>query len=959
MRHDTLASLRRIAAVLAAFIALMCCGVGEAQNGRPQPERPEPQTPTPSAVENGNGQPLQNDAAQSNQGAPKHDGSNGPVRKRDVAEGRVTLAFNDAAVDEKIIGFIADSTGKVVIPINLPQLRLKKITLINEEPIERAAALDLVLTALRLNGVGISETADVIVLDDIANMPKKPEYQVVTADEDIMNRNDRGNFVVKVYRLREASAEEVYNRLDEVRPDYATLSVDTNSNQVILYGDVGTAQHFQRIINELDRTHVKIAHKTFRLAHADATSVADQIYELFENTQITGAGGQPQQPRQPQQRGAARGAARTGNGGAVAATPAGIATPGPEVELRVSVNVQQNSITVSAEPAKIDSIGRLISEQWDLPRERETFRVYTLQHTDPIKMRDLITNLMGAGSAGGRASGARAGQAGAAGAAPRNAQGAGGGGGVSEAIGDIYRVEAYPDRNTVVVMSKTKEALDYLDMFIRENDQPSYVGLPHVVELKHANAVSLADELNVLLAEAGTGGSLQRPASGLTAEGPGGFSGGTEGGDTGGTAGRAGGTTGGGGGAAGGTIEFPWQRGRARDDQSEPSPLIGKVRIVPIIRQNALAVLAPISQRQAIVELIHQFDRPGRQVMISAIIAEVELTNDMALGLRFSSSAISPTFSDNAITGSVGFEGNSTDVLSKLFDTSVLDVGADINVILQALSQKTNVRIIQQPRIFTADNEEAAFFDGQQIPFITDSVVNSQVNGGVTQSFDYKDVGVLLNVRPRITVQRDVDMEIKLALSAVVPGQTLFGGAILDLRQTTTKVIVKNAQTIVLSGLLKDVDSKVTRGIPLLSDLPIIGEIFKSHENSKSTSELIAFITPIVVDNPSENDSNFNQSEREALLQKSLPMKQENLKAEQQRIREGILAPKSATGEPMPELLPKPPSSGHYPPYEGPAKPKGQSAKPQPEAPQSPPASEPVSDAPPVDIDEVSDDPSS
>ena len=567
-----------------------------------------------------------------------------------------------------------------------------------------------------------------------------------------------------------------------------------------------------------------------------------------------------------------------------------------------------------------------------------------LEHTDPIKMRDLILNLMGQGGGGsrsttaGRTQTARAGQP---------AGGAGGQSAISDVIGDIYRVEAFSDRNSIVVLSKTKEALDYLNEFILANDQPSYIGLPHVVELKHANAVSLADELNVLLAESGTGGSLVRPGSGLSAEGPGGFSdSGTNGGTTGGSTTRGGTGANGTGGAQGGNMEFPWQRSRPRDDQSEPSPLIGKVRIVPIVRQNALAVLAPISQRAAVVELIRQFDRPGRQVMISAIIAEVQLGNDLALGLRLSSSAISPTQADNAITGTIGFEGTTNNLLTNLFDTSVLDVGADVNLLIQALRQKTNVRIIQEPRVFTADNEEAAFFDGQQIPFITNSVVNSQVNGGVTQSFDYKKVGVLLNVRPRITVQRDVDMEIRLALSAVVPGQTLFGGAILDLRETTTKVIVKNAQTIVLSGLLKDLDSKTTRGLPLLSELPLIGDLFKSHETTKTTSELIAFITPIVVDNPSENDENFNRLERENLRDLSLPLKDQSKdqKHQRDRIRDKILAPKTPAGEPIPEALPS--EEAH-------------STSNQPAPPPVPARPEPQPAPPPVDVDELEVEPSS
>jgi general secretion pathway protein D len=586
--------------------------------------------------------------------------------------------------------------------------------------------------------------------------------------------------------------------------------------------------------------------------------------------------------------------------------------------LRVSVNVQQNAVTASAEPAKVDAIDRLIRDHWDLPRPEETAKVYILNYTDPLKVRDLLQDILGSG--GGRSTSGR-GAGGATGRATQpNLGGGGGSSTISQAIGDIYRIEAYPDQNKVIVLSKTKDALTYLDYIIEQIDQPSTIGLPQILELKHANAVSLADELNVLLAETGTGGGLTRPGEGLTAEGPGGFSSGgnagTSGnaGTTGGT--RAGTTSSGGAGTGGGTIEFPWQRGRARDDQTEPSSLIGKVRIVPIVRQNALAILAPVAQRHAVVELIRDFDKPGRQVLISAIIAEVTLTDDFAFGIKFSSSGLTPANPENALAGTVGFQGTKDNLFGNLFDTSVLDVNADINVLLQALSKKTNVRIIQKPRIFTADNQEAAFFDGQQIPFITNSVVNSTNNGGVTQSFDYKDVGVLLNVRPHITVQRDVDMEIKLALSAVVPGQTLFGGAILDLRQTTTKVIVKNAQTIVLSGLLKDVDSKVKTGVPLLSDIPFIGDLFRTHENSKSTSELVAFITPIVVDNPSENDSNFNKLERENLQRIAQPLKEQA--KERKRLRQSIIETEKAT---VPLTPPENPDEDTTVPPSGDAKP--------------------------------------
>ena len=212
--------------------------------------------------------------------------------------------------------------------------------------------------------------------------------------------------------------------------------------------------------------------------------------------------------------------------------------------------------------------------------------------------------------------------------------------------------------------------------------------------------------------------------------------------------------------------------------------MIGKIRIMPIVRQNALAILCPISQREAIKQLIATFDRPGRQVMISAIIAEVELTDDFALGLRVSSAALSLTNIDNALSAGINVTGQNNDFLSNLFNTSTLDFNLSANAVIQALSQLTKVRILQEPVVYTSDNQEAYFFDGQDVPFINNS--NTTDTGGITQSFEYKQVGVVLNVRPRITAQNDVNMEIYLELSSIVPGVTLFGGAIIDRRSTTT-----------------------------------------------------------------------------------------------------------------------------------------------------------------------------
>jgi type II secretion system protein D len=756
-----------------------------------------------------------------------------------MADELVPLGFKDVLVEETF-AFLAVGTGKVVMPVNLMGLRNRRVTLLTERPVPRSRALDLLFQAFRVNGVGVIEREDVLIVGLIDELAQIKQAEVIDADESIAHRLDRGNFVVKMYRIRNVPADAVAQHLTENLPSYATVTVDINSNQIMVFGDIALCQHFQVIIDKLDANYLRPETRTFRLAHADAQDIANQILELYENRGQGAGAARPQQPR--------AGAQPVRGAQAAQAPRVAGATVGPELELRVAVLTQLNSLTVIGEPAVVTEIGRLIKNEWDLPRAPGTSRIFTLRYTDPIKVAERLNSLLGQG--GGTIAGRTAGAGGRPGGA--------GGTSVDQQLSGIYKIESYPDTNQILIFAKTEESLAFITGVIKELDQPTTIGLPFVVELKHASAVELAEQLNALLAEAGSGASIRAPEEGLS---------GASLSQAGQGAGVGAGTAGGGGSAAG-TLDFPWQRGgRQRDDQTPESPLIGKVRIVPIVRQNALAILCPRPQEEAVRELIEYFDRPGRQVMISVILAELVLSDTLALGLRFSSSSsiAQSATPDNLFTSTLGISGSSTDTgtLGRLFDTSIINTEANLSLVLQALKQENNLRVLQQPVVFTADNREAFFFDGQEIPFITNTTINSL--GQPTDSFDYRDVGIVLNARPRITRTRDIDMELRLELSAIVPGQTLFGGAIIDKRLTTTHVIVKNGQTIVLSGILKESESKIRRRIPFLGEIPIIGELFTSRENVLRTSELVAFITPIVVDNPDENDSNFQEAWRSRL----------------------------------------------------------------------------------------------
>ncbi len=793
------------------------------QEGRPQPSSPpttgqNDETSNMGDQENESDSPEVTDQDSGEQWILNRDSLNRPK----IFEGEEAILGLDGMSVEELIPFIHQATGKVIMPVEMSRLKTKSVTLFSETPIRKEQVIDLIFTYMRLNGVGVIEKEEVIIIGLMEDVVRLGVMPVLRASDDVMKRTDLGSIVIKIYKLQEAEADSVGEQLNENLPDNVTVTVDPNSNQIVVLGSIEFCQTVQQLINELDHLWIKEEKRTWRLAHSDATEISQNIIDLFEQDARTQAGRQ----QRPQ---------RGGRPGTTQQSPSTLG-PGPQVELRVTVNVLQNAVTVSAAPKVIKEIDNLVTEYWDRPRPDGTAKVYRLYYTDPIKMRDTLGELLGSGSGSSSAGARRAGSA--AGSGQRSD--------VQQILSGIYKIEAYPDINSLIVICKTEESFDFLDSLIQQLDMKSFVGLPRIVELHHANAVSLAEEINALLAEAGSNVSLQRPGEGLSGQGVGDDSGG------------GGATTGGGvasGGGSAGTINFPWQRGRQREDQSPESSLIGKVRIVPIIRQNALAVLAPPAQLEPMIDIIREFDKPGRQVMIAAIITEVELQDDFAFGLRISNdgSILSGANPDYRLGGTADITGSEENPFKSYFDTSLLEASIPVNVVIQALDQKTNVRIIQEPRIFTADNQEAYFFDGQDIPFITNTTINTQ--GNPTDSFEYREVGVVLNVRPRITANHDVDMEINLELSSIVPGQTLFGGAIVDRRQTTTRVIVQNGQTVVISGILRESESKITRGLPLLSDIPFIGELFKSHEDTTVTTELIAFITPVVVENPSMNDT--------------------------------------------------------------------------------------------------------
>lgn len=758
---------------------------------------------------------------------PEQQPRTGPNGRRLTDGKTTTLAFDNVPVS-RLIPFIVESTGKVVLP--RPEILTRRVTVISDRPLPQNVALDYVFLALQQDGVGIVETEDLIILRLIEEINRQ-DVPVIGPDESVLGRTDLGTIAEKVYQLQHSTAENLEDVLTDGQalPDYARIAFDPDSNSVVVRGNMALLQRMERLIEALDRpATANLVSATFRLRFADAEQIATNINELFKADERS----EEEIARQFFNRNRGRGGNEDQSQSAATSSA-----------LRVTVNVQQNSVAVLGEESVIEQIRQQIETEWDLPIRPDDVipKTYDLQHSDPVKVADLLTELFG-GSTGGTVStgGGRGGNN-----APASGQGVG-------RLAGQFSFVAIPEGGRIMVIAKSPDNLAAIDEIIASIDQPVDAGLPEIIELKHANAEELAEQLNTLLAQENTIAQLPRTESGLTTTGASSSPFAADTASTGNNETQA----------QTNLVTFWWQRAQPPTDVRNSSNLIGRIRIVPVWRQNAVMVLSPPEYRASIGELIGALDRPGRQVLISAVIAEVSVSDELSLGLRWGSGNINPSNGDNALSIGTNTSATENDFLGNLFDTSVLNLDADLNAVFQALQQDGDVKILSEPRIFTSDNQEAVFFDGQDVPIVTDT--NTTQEGNIIASREYRAVGISLRARPRITTQGTVDLRVNLELSSIQPTQTQDGFFIFDRRQTTTQLVVQNGQTVVISGILRSEESDIVRKVPLLGDIPLIGAIFSSTERRTENAELLAFITPIVVQNDADADD-LNAPYRERL----------------------------------------------------------------------------------------------
>jgi len=254
-------------------------------------------------------------------------------------------------------------------------------------------------------------------------------------------------------------------------------------------------------------------------------------------------------------------------------------------------------------------------------------------------------------------------------------------------------------------------------------------------------------------------------------------------------------------------------------------------------RTNSLIITDVPTNIPKIKALIDTIDVPTPQVMIQAKIVEVDVRAARELGIKWKAGNLGfPTLATHA-GGNVNIPVGTP---SATFLFSTLKSIASIDAALSMLEEHRKAKILSEPRVAVADNEEAMILSGKKVPVITLDFAGNQI-------VKFYDVALKLTVVPHINPDRQIMMELHLEVSDLSGEGTVQGGVIILANEVHTKLMVKEGETAVIGGILRSTEIVTQKGIPMLSSIPLLGNLFKSTSRSRDKTELIVFITPTIV----------------------------------------------------------------------------------------------------------------
>lgn len=281
-----------------------------------------------------------------------------------------------------------------------------------------------------------------------------------------------------------------------------------------------------------------------------------------------------------------------------------------------------------------------------------------------------------------------------------------------------------------------------------------------------------------------------------------------------------------------------------------PGPALQNVRIAPDVVNNTLLIYASQEHYRIIERTLQQIDRPQLQVAIDATIVEVTLNDQLRYGVQFFLKS-----SDVGLGKNEGSVLNTTNLasaaLSRVLPGFNFLVGTEARprLILDALQTVTDVKVLSTPSVVVIDNQFATLQVGDQIPITTRTAQSvDTATAPVVNNIDYRNTGVILRVMPRINANGNVLLDVEQEISNVADtatAETLT--PTVSQRKVKSSIAIASGQTVLLGGLISERHDRVRGGIPGLTQVPGLGELFSHNRGTAKRTELIIFIRPQII----------------------------------------------------------------------------------------------------------------
>jgi len=267
-------------------------------------------------------------------------------------------------------------------------------------------------------------------------------------------------------------------------------------------------------------------------------------------------------------------------------------------------------------------------------------------------------------------------------------------------------------------------------------------------------------------------------------------------------------------------------------------------RVVVNPATNSLIFQGGMEDYTSILNLLQELDRPAKAALIEVTVAEVNLSDAEQLGVEW---AFNASNSQGTISGgTLGGLGIGTGGLTVRYSS----LGGNTRMIINALATNNRARILSSPRILARNGETATIQVGQEVPIITQQQTSPTTGGtgSILQTVQYRNVGVILKVKPVIHAGDRIELEVAQEVSSAEATTTgVSSSPTITTRKVETKLSLRDGSSVLLGGLMQSTRGKTESGVPLLKDIPFIGQLFRVDAETNTNTELLVLITPYII----------------------------------------------------------------------------------------------------------------